>query len=82
MNNIYDLLNFSVALENVSYPSGTGNHFEIKSNSNSIVESVSKDFEGFEELPLVLIALDGLISIDNNQQIGKIKFTFSNESNY
>lgn len=64
--------NFSVNIENVNYPSGSGNKFQIKLDSNSEIEELD-DIESIPKIFFKFISLSQVQNENKGERIGKIK---------
>lgn len=63
--------NFSVNVENINYPSGPGNKFQLKLESNSEIEELN-EIENFPKFFFKFISLSQVQNENKGDRVGKI----------
>lgn len=66
---MYYVLNFSVNEENIQFPSGSGNRFQIKLDSNTEIEELNA-IDDFPKIFFKFISLEKIQNINKNEKIG------------
>lgn len=68
-------MNFSVNEENVAYPSGSGNHLQVKLNSDAEIEELDDDHD-FQQIIFKFVPLFEFQLIEKTEKIGTCIFKF------